>query len=278
MSVRAALGSLVAAVDGLQRVSLDGLDDDEVLTLVRDLETQRRRLPTVEHRLIGELECRSGSLPASWHAAPPGCCPSCCTWTWVRRGPGSALPPSSGPAPPSSDRTSDRCPPQRPPPRPRVRSPSYTCGWSSTRSPTSRTAWTSRSSPSPTTRWSPRPGTCARFELAKAAEHLLAHLDPDGQLSDHTDHTDHTDRAARRWLNIARQRPDGMRPVTWLLEPATRALVDAVFATLARPAPVGDVPDPRSTAQRNHAALAASCSNARASGMLGTAPRHTRSP
>jgi hypothetical protein len=62
-------------------------------------------------------------------------------------------------------------------------------------------------------------------ELTKVAERLTAYLDPDGQLSDDTD------RAARRALNIGRQRADGMSPITGLLDPATRAFVDAVFST-----------------------------------------------
>jgi len=56
--VRAALTELTRAVDTLQRESLDSLDDHEMLAAFQDLETQRRRLPTVDHRLIAELECR----------------------------------------------------------------------------------------------------------------------------------------------------------------------------------------------------------------------------
>ena len=73
-------------------------------------------------------------------------------------------------------------------------------------------------------------------ELGTVADRLTAYLDPDGQLSDDTD------RAARRALNIGRQRADGMSPVTGLLDPATRALVDAAFSALARPSPTGTFP------------------------------------
>jgi len=66
-------------------------------------------------------------------------------------------------------------------------------------------------------------------ELVKVAERITAYLDPDGQLCDDTD------RAARRALNIGRQRADGMSPITGLLDPATRALVDAAFSTLGPP-------------------------------------------
>ena len=70
-------------------------------------------------------------------------------------------------------------------------------------------------------------------ELGTVADRLTAYLDPDGQLCDDTD------RAARRALNIGRQRADRMSPITGLLDPATRALVDAAFSALARPSPTG---------------------------------------
>lgn len=58
-AVRAALAELTHAVDVLQSKSLDGLDDHAVLAVLRELECQRRRLPTIDHRLIAELECRA---------------------------------------------------------------------------------------------------------------------------------------------------------------------------------------------------------------------------
>ena len=57
-AVGAALVELTRVVDVLQAGSLDGLDDHEVLAVFQELEAQRRRLPTVDHRLITELECR----------------------------------------------------------------------------------------------------------------------------------------------------------------------------------------------------------------------------
>jgi len=65
-AVRAALIELTRVVDVLQSGLLDGLDDHEVLALFQDLEAQRRRMPTVDHRLITELECRGTAtkLPA----------------------------------------------------------------------------------------------------------------------------------------------------------------------------------------------------------------------
>jgi len=53
--VRAALAELTRAVDALQSAALGALDDREVLAVFQGLETQRRRMPTVYHRLITEL-------------------------------------------------------------------------------------------------------------------------------------------------------------------------------------------------------------------------------
>jgi len=48
--VCAALIELTRVVDVLLAGSLDGLDDHEVLAVFQDLEAQRQRLPTVDHR------------------------------------------------------------------------------------------------------------------------------------------------------------------------------------------------------------------------------------
>jgi len=61
-AVAAALGDLTRAVDVLQQHSLDGLRDEDLLGVFQQLERQRRRLPTVDHRLITELECRSTAV------------------------------------------------------------------------------------------------------------------------------------------------------------------------------------------------------------------------
>ncbi len=58
-AVRAALAELTHAVDVLQSASLDGVEDHAVLAVFRDLEAQRRRMPSVDHRLVTELGCRS---------------------------------------------------------------------------------------------------------------------------------------------------------------------------------------------------------------------------
>ena len=63
---RVAVKQLVAAVDGLIELDLSRLDRDELLELVRGLETQRRRLSVVDHALVTELDQRgvAGELAA----------------------------------------------------------------------------------------------------------------------------------------------------------------------------------------------------------------------
>jgi len=65
-AVEVALGQLTAAVDVLAELDLTRLNRDELLTLLRGLETQRRRLPVVDHALVAELDQRgvAGELAA----------------------------------------------------------------------------------------------------------------------------------------------------------------------------------------------------------------------
>ncbi|MDQ2722708.1 MAG: HNH endonuclease [Actinomycetota bacterium] len=260
-AVRAALSELTHAVDVLQSESLDGLDDHEVLAVFQGLETQRRRLPTVDHRLIVELECRgtatkllargtAGLLTELVHVDVAE------AKARVRAagvlGPrtavtGEALDPvyAATAAAQAAGTISEK----------HARIVTTTIGALPHSLDVDTTALAEKTLVDQAEGLRPS-------ELAKVAERLTAYLDPDGQLSDDTD------RAARRALNIGRQRADGMSPITGLLDPATRALVDAAFSTLARPVSQDDIPDPRSAAQRHHDALAALCRNALASGTL----------
>ncbi|GAB5905326.1 hypothetical protein OKHIF_34270 [Mycobacteroides chelonae] len=63
-------------------------------------------------------------------------------------------------------------------------------------------------------------------QLRVGAERMLALLNPDGEFSD-------VDRARRRGISIGQQGFDGMSPITGLLDPETRAYLDAVFSKLA---------------------------------------------
>ncbi|MFV9633065.1 DUF222 domain-containing protein [Mycobacterium neumannii] len=122
-------------------------------------------------------------------------------------------------------------------------------------------------------------------ELRAAAQRLAAYLNPDGDFSEEL-------RAAQRWLRLGRQRLDGMSELRGLLDPATRAALEAVLAVWAAPGrchPDGQTPaaegsvgaeadpsaetvaaDRRSVGQRNHDALGAMCRALLASGQLGS--------
>jgi hypothetical protein len=56
--VEAALGQLSAALDTLTELDLTRLDRDGLLSLLSGFETQRRRLPVVDHALVAELDQR----------------------------------------------------------------------------------------------------------------------------------------------------------------------------------------------------------------------------
>ncbi|MUM17706.1 HNH endonuclease [Mycobacterium sp. CBMA271] len=122
-------------------------------------------------------------------------------------------------------------------------------------------------------------GTLRPDELRKAADRLLAYLDPDGGL------TDDVDRARRRGFRLGHQGADLMTPGSFDLDPELRSYLDAIFAKYAAPgachpddetACVDSDPDEaavardaRSVAQRRHDALKAVFRSALASGELG---------
>ncbi|TDZ86057.1 hypothetical protein DE4585_01380 [Mycobacteroides salmoniphilum] len=122
----------------------------------------------------------------------------------------------------------------------------------------------------------------ARFRpeaLRIGADRMMALLNPDDEFSD-------VDRARRRGISIGQQGFDGMSAISGLLDPETRAYLDAVFSKLAapgmcnpndqtplvdgEPAPEAAERDQRTSAQRNHDALRACLRSALASGQLGS--------
>ena len=126
-------------------------------------------------------------------------------------------------------------------------------------------------------------------EITAAGVRILAHLDPDGQL------TDDRDRARNRKLNLGCQDSQLMSTLTATLDPITRALFDVVLAKWAAPgmnnpddelSPIGDGSDIdadllresadrdcRSQSQRNHDALKALLDAAVNGGLLGGSHR-----
>ncbi|OHU18211.1 hypothetical protein BKG76_23795 [Mycobacteroides franklinii] len=116
-------------------------------------------------------------------------------------------------------------------------------------------------------------------QLRTGAERMMALLNPDGEFCE-------ADRARRRGVSIGHQGFDGMSPISGLLDPETRAYLDAVFTKLAAPGmcnPTDQSPqvdgepspeaadhDTRTPAQRNHDALRACLRSTLASGELGS--------
>jgi len=129
--------------------------------------------------------------------------------------------------------------------------------------------------------------TATPDDITTAGIDLLARLDPDGNPSDDRD------RKARRSLRLAPQSADLMSRLHGDLHPATRAKLDAILATWARPgmnnpddpdSPAGSIDRPdldpavleraarrdrRTPDQRLHDAFDALCTHALASGALG---------
>ncbi|NGX08040.1 DUF222 domain-containing protein [Mycobacteroides franklinii] len=116
-------------------------------------------------------------------------------------------------------------------------------------------------------------------QLRTGTDRMMALLNPDGEFSD-------VDRARRRGVSIGQQGFDGMSAISGLLDPETRAYLDAVFSKLAAPGmcnPNDQTPlvdgepspdavehDTRTPAQRNHDALRACLRSTLASGNLGS--------
>lgn len=116
-------------------------------------------------------------------------------------------------------------------------------------------------------------------QLRAGADRIAALINPDGRFSD-------VDRARMRGISIGRQGTDGMSAISGLLDPETRAYLDAVLSKLAAPGmcdPRDESPttegepdaaaaerDTRTTAQRNHDGLRACLRSTLASGKLGS--------
>ncbi|UPG67687.1 HNH endonuclease signature motif containing protein [Gordonia hongkongensis] len=126
-------------------------------------------------------------------------------------------------------------------------------------------------------------------EITQLGARLLAHLDPDGTLSDDTD------QKRRRGLWIGRQRADGTAKISGTLTPALAARLTMMFAVWGKPGlnnpddpaspsgPAGAADpdalasavdrDGRTLAQTNHDALDAALAAGFADGTLGTSHR-----
>lgn len=266
------MGEFAEQVTDLMEQPLTPLSDDEVVALMRDVETCVRRLTAVQHRLVIEAEERS--IPARagvrtvkrflmdtlrLSSAEAGARVNRALWVGEFRGldgevrdprlPFTAQGLERGEV--SDDhvrriaRVMDRVP--------------------------ASVADADRAAAEQLLAEFARSGS--PDDIGKVGERILGYLDPDGTLS-----TDR-DRARMRRLVIGRQRADGMSAVSGDIDPVLRALLDPLLAKYARPgvcnpedpnSPATDIDavdpavldaaaraDHRSPAQRTHDALAA---------------------
>ncbi|MEO6880472.1 MAG: DUF222 domain-containing protein, partial [Mycobacteriaceae bacterium] len=256
---------LDAAAAALLGVSFTALDDDEVLGVVREVESARRRLAAVDHRLIAELDVRgvagarlqkgtAGLLSAVLHLdrgetarrvkAALVLGPRVTTGGEVLDPvlPCTAAGQARGELSAEHARVVERTMgalPSMLDPELRERAEAQLAGLATHMLPA---------------------------ELVLAGERIRAHLDPDGSL------TDDDDRERRRAFTIGKQGDDGMSPVRGVLNPQCRAVLDAAMTPLTRPAPTEDgaVSDPRTPAQRGHDALRSLARRAMAAATVGT--------
>ncbi len=259
--VSSLLAEHAAMMARLQQLPLAGLSDAGVMAVVREVERVHRMKPTVDHRLIVEMECRSlatvflargtaGLLSEVLHLDIQEA--RARVRAALVRGPRTSFTGEDlGPLQPATAAAEAEG----------SLSPRHADIIAKTMHdlPASLDAETVGAAEQTLAAQA-----CALrpSELAKAAERLMAYLDPDGR------ETSDADRARRRGFTIGRQRPDGMSRISGELDPMTRALVDAAFSAAARPVTEDGVPDPRSAAQRHHDALATLCRNALAGGEL----------
>jgi len=247
--VAALLDQLSTTVDALIALDLTRLSRDELLELLRGVETQHRRLPVVDHALIAELDHRgaAGELMARDTAsllrdvlrvAPSEATARC--QAAVDLGPGRSL--SGQP---------------RPPLLPAVAaaqadgsiSPEHARVIAKTVSELPKDVECEHGAAVEAR----LVAEAQRFDpsvLATLARRVVALLNPDGVLADDVEH----DR--RRHATLSGNR-DGSGELRAHLTPTALAQWQAVLDPLAAPKPSdADGPDPRSPGQRMHDALA----------------------
>jgi hypothetical protein len=239
---------LSALVDELQHLDLTSCTDDEVLDLLREPETQKRRLAAVDHLLITEVEQRH--LPYE-----RGCASATALLMQLLRlhsEEAAARVHAADEFGPRRSLTGEPLPP--------IFEATAAVSATGAISPRHAAVITDAISKLPAAIQAELDVTVERIlleharelnprQLRLAANDLRAALDQDGILADERD------RRRRRHLTI-HQRPDGSAYGSFDVEaPCAEALL-AVTNTFARPAPAEDgAPDPRTPGQRRHDAL-----------------------
>ena len=258
------LDRLADAIAELAALDLTRLDRDELLDLLRGVETQRRRLPVVDHRLVAEIEQRgvAGELCARD------------TRTLLR----DVLRLSPAEAKARVDRAVDlgpRASISGEPLGPLL--PAIAAAQAKGAiSPEHARVVIAAIERLPAAVEAKHGAAvearlvadALRFDplvLARLARHVVEILDPDGTLANDADH------ARRRELTLLRNR-DGSGRITGNLTPACFVKAQAVLDSLAKPRPSdADGPDPRRPRQRMHDAFEDVCARLLSSGALPSA-------
>ncbi len=242
------LASAQAALDLLHGLDLTGLGDDALLGYWRELERLRRRIPAVEHGLV--LEAQGRGLPEALQLRSV----AQLLRGLLRLDPGEAAGRvrAAEAAGPRRTLTGDPLPPIYP-----AVAAAQAAGEISERQarvvvqtvdklPDSAQAEHGRAIEAQLVEY------CGQFDpvnLAKLAERILAHHDPDGRLEE----VEH--REKQRDLTV-QQRVDGSSKLTGELTAEATELLLLHLDAFARPKPETDgVKDPRTAGQRRHDAL-----------------------
>ncbi|MBP1158802.1 HNH endonuclease signature motif containing protein [Rhodococcus sp. PvR099] len=281
------LSALAAAVDGLTECDLTGLPDGELTSVMQQVEMSLRRADAVGHRLIVETAERSlpgklghktlnklliGVLRISAADASARITAAKSLGTWHALS-GQPLPVDL-PETASAQRDGDIGPDHARAIREVIRKIPHTVSSSDVAVAEEILAELARSA--------------TPEDVEKAGHELLAHLNPDGNL------TDDKDRKRLRGIRLGRQDQNLMTPISGHLDPETRALLDPILAKWARPgmnnpddpeSPTGAAEHPsvdrdrlaaaagrdtRTAAQRNHDAVKEALRALLASGILGS--------
>ncbi|MFG1781573.1 DUF222 domain-containing protein [Rhodococcus oryzae] len=285
--VREHLSALAAAIDGLTECDLTGLQDSELTSVMQQVEKALRRAGAVGHRLIVETAERSlpsklghksvnklliGVLRISAADASARVTAAKALGTWHALS-GEQLP-ADLPETAAAQRDGDIGPDHARAIREVIRKIPHAVASSDAAVAEQILAELARSA--------------TPEDVEKAGHELLAHLNPDGNL------TDDKDRKRLRGIRFGRQDKNLMTPISGHLDPETRALLDPILAKWARPgmnnpddpeSPTGSTEHPtvdhdklaaaagrdtRTAAQRNHDAFKEALRALLGSGILGS--------
>ncbi len=259
-AARQAVELLTRGIDAVAAIQPYGLSRDDLLALTRAVETQRRRLPAVDHQLINEIDARGVAVRVGARST------ASLLRDVLRLSPGEAA---------GRVRDASRFGPGESlsgQPIPAI-FPQVAAAQAEGRISTGHAQVVARAIEALPAAVRAEHGDsvehrlvseAAHFDpdhLAKLARHVVAVLDPDGTVASDDDH----DRC--REASLTRHR-DGSGSLRAHLTPIAFAKWQAVLSPLAEPRPQGDQRDERTAAQRLHDALAASASRLLRSGAL----------